>query len=149
MENNFKSSPLRALWHLPVVNAECVLCHLLRGIQAGLSSARCWTGPGCRQGWLVLDWAALTQTDRVCMLEWLASRTSSRTQYPRSGCMAELIKTGSGGQPCCSAACPLYWSCFWNKNFFFFCFNLWYHGGQMPTTLTWRRSSILYLNEVL
>lgn len=111
-------SALGALWHLPVVTAECVSCVPLRGTQAGLSSARWSTGRGCRQEWSVLDWAVLTETSRACTHEWLASPASSATRYPSSGCLAEPISCGLGGLPCCSAACPLYWPCFWNENLF-------------------------------
>lgn len=115
----WSGSPLGALWHLPVVNAECVRCVLLRGTRADLSFARWSTGPGCRQEWSVSDWAALTETSRACTHVSPASPASSPTRYPSSSCLAEPISCGLGGLPCCSAACPLYWPCFWDDNLLF------------------------------
>lgn len=109
-------SPLRALWHLPVVNAERVPCVLPRGTRVVLSSARWSTAPGYRQGWSVSDWAALTGTSRACTHEWPASPASLQARYLNSGCLVEPISCGLGGLRCCFAACPLYWPCFCNKD---------------------------------
>lgn len=54
---------------------------VFRGIQEDPSSARWWTGPGCKLGWWASENVALTGTNQACTPEWPPSRAFSQARY--------------------------------------------------------------------